>query len=145
VFCDAAVMRFGEGVQTPDWVRNWAATRDAECYTPWGFGTWAVTRHTDGAVLGYCGLVLFPDLDGRAEVEIGYRLAREHWGQGYATEAALAVRDFARERLALTRLVALIDPGNIASVAVARKLGMHHERNVMMPGYTHPDQLWVTD
>jgi RimJ/RimL family protein N-acetyltransferase len=79
VFCDPEVMHFGDGAQTPEWVRTWAATRDTECYTPWGFGPWAVTRLSDGAVLGYCGLFLYPDLGGRAEIELDYRLAQEHW------------------------------------------------------------------
>jgi hypothetical protein len=145
VFCDAEVMRFGDGAQTPAWVADWVATRDAECYTPWGFGPWAVARNTDDAVLGYCGLFLFADLAGRAEVEIGYRLARPYWGQGYATEAAMAARDVALGRLGITRLVALIDPANGASIAVARKLGMRYEREVMMPGYTHADHLYTLE
>ena len=79
--------------------------------------------------------VLLPHVNGRPEVEIGYRLARAWWGRGYATEAVLAARDYAFDTLGLSRLIALIDPANAASIRVARKAGMHYETDVMMPGY----------
>ena len=60
-------------------------------------------------------LTAWPDIDGRSEVEIGYRLARSAWERGYATEAARAVRDHAFGALGLGRLIALIDPANTAS------------------------------
>jgi len=94
-------------------------------------------------VIGYCGLFFFPDIEGQAEVEIGYRLARSVWGKGYATEAAKAVRDYAFNVLRLERLIAMIDPSNIASIRVAEKIGMHYEKEVMFEGYTHPDHVYV--
>ena len=73
----------------------------------------------------------FPDVNGRAEIEIGYRLARAHWGQGYATEAVTAVRDYAFAALEMPRLIALIDPANTTSIRVAEKAGMRYEADVM--------------
>ena len=93
--------------------------------------------------MGYCGLFFFPDIDGQAEVEIGYRLARAVWGKGYATEAAQAVRNFAFTTLDIKRLIAMIDPSNIASIRVAKKIGMHYEKDVMFEGYDHPDHVYV--
>lgn len=73
-------------------------------------------------VIGYCGLFYFPDIGGQPEVEIGYRLARAFWCQGYATEAARAVRDYSFRVLGLPRLIAMIDPQNTASIRGAFRL-----------------------
>jgi len=58
------------------------------------------------------------------DVEIGWRLVREHWGRGYATEAARAVVDWAFATFPVDRILALADPANDASIAVMRRLGM---------------------
>jgi RimJ/RimL family protein N-acetyltransferase len=76
-------------------------------------------------------------------VEIGYRLARSAWGKGFATEAARAVRDVAVHTLGIKRLIAIIDPANTASIRVAQKIGMHHESEVRLEGYDHPDHVYV--
>jgi RimJ/RimL family protein N-acetyltransferase len=68
---------------------------------------------------------------------------RSAWGRGYATEAARAVRDFAFGDLGMQRLIAIIDPSNIASIRVAEKIGMHHDAEVMLEGYTHPDHVYI--
>jgi RimJ/RimL family protein N-acetyltransferase len=78
-------------------------------------------------------------------VELGYRLARSAWGKGYATEATIAVRDHAFTSLGMKRLIAIIDPSNLASVRVAEKLGMRFESEVMLEGYTHPDHVYALD
>lgn len=142
VFGDAEVMRFGPGVQTPQWVRGWLR-RCMEDDRKVGFGPWAVVAKSGRAVIGYCGLSYFPDIGGRPEMEIGYRLARPFWGQGYATEAAAAVRDYGFGVLCLPRLIALIDPRNVASLRVAEKIGMRYEREVMLEGYSHPDYVYA--
>ena len=95
--------------------------------------------------MGYCGLQHFPDIDGQSEVEIAYRLIRRFWGQGFATEAVCAVRDFAFDSLKLSRLIAMIDPHNGASIRVAEKAEMIHEKDVMFEGYNHPDRVYVVE
>jgi [ribosomal protein S5]-alanine N-acetyltransferase len=142
VFCDADVMRFSDGIKTKEWVQAWLETC-LERYQTWGFGPYAVVEQSSQNEIGYCGLFFFPDLDGQAEVEIGYRLARSAWGQGYATEAAKAVRDFAFTTLGIKRLIAIIDPSNGASIRVAEKIGMKYEKDIMLKGYTHPDHIYV--
>jgi [ribosomal protein S5]-alanine N-acetyltransferase len=144
VFGDAQVMRFGDGPQSRAWVEDWLRACQ-EHYAARGYGPYAVTEQRTGELLGYCGLTYFPDVNGRSEVELGYRLARAAWGQGYATEAALAVRDAAFSSLKLQRLVSIIDPGNTASIRVAEKLGMRCEAEVMFPGYDHPDHVYATN
>ncbi len=141
VFGDPEVMRFGPGVQTRKWVRDWIQGC-LESYQRLGFGPWAVVERSSSAVIGYSGLFHFPDLAGQPEIEAGYRLARPFWGQGFATEAVLAIREYAFGILCLPRLIALIDPQNIASIHVAEKAGMHYEKQVMLEGYTHPDHVY---
>ena len=142
VFGDPEVMRFGDGVQTRAWVNRWIEACLAY-YSTRGFGPCAVVEKQGLRLIGYCGLFFFPDVNGRAETEIGYRLNRAAWGQGYATEAAGAVRDYAFSTLGMGRLISIIDPANLASIRVAEKIGMHHEGDVMLEGYTHPDHVYV--
>jgi RimJ/RimL family protein N-acetyltransferase len=143
VFGDPEVMRFGDGVQTKEWIDAWLRTCLERYYQTWGFGPYAVVEKDSHDVIGYCGLFYFPDINGQPEVEIGYRLARAAWGRGYATEAVSAVRDFAFYTLGIRRLIAMIDPANSASVHVAQKIGMRYEQDVMLAGYTHPDHVYA--
>jgi len=141
VFGDPEVMRFGPGVQSEHWVNDWLRGC-LENYHTLGFGPWAVVEKMSRHVIGYSGLFHFPDIDGRSEIEIGYRLARSFWNRGFATEAVLAIRDHGFNVLCLPRLIALIDPNNAASIHVAEKAGMHYEREVMLEDYSYPDHLY---
>ena len=145
VFGDPEVMRFGDGVQTRQWVQDWINHRLESYAQKSGIGPWAVTEKSKDEAIGYCGLFYFPDVCGKPEIEIGYRLARAYWGQGYATEAAQAVCDYAFYSLGLSRLVAMVDPQNLASVRVAEKLGLRYEKDVMFDGYTHPDRVYAIE
>jgi RimJ/RimL family protein N-acetyltransferase len=80
-------------------------------------------------VIGDCGLEIM-ELDGVTEYELGYDLRRDHWGQGFATEAAMAVKAHALGALQLPRLVSLVRSGNRRSARVAEKLGMVWEREM---------------
>jgi len=91
------------------------------------FSAWAMELKATGEFIGRCGLGAW-NLDGDLEVEIGYVLARKFWGQGLATEAAIAARDYGFDRLGFDRLISIIQPGNLASQDVARKVGMRHEK-----------------
>jgi RimJ/RimL family protein N-acetyltransferase len=95
-----------------------------------GFGRrWIVLKQT-GAGIGFTETKLLGEgYVGLAadEVELGWFLAPAHWGNGYATEAARAVRDEAFERLGLPSVIALHHPDNAASGRVMEKLGMTFE------------------
>ena len=143
LFGDPEVMRFGDGVQTKEWIESWLRTCLKRYYQTWGFGPYALVEKDSQDVIGYCGLFYFPDINGQPEVEIGYRLARSAWGKGYATEAVSAVRDFAFHTLGIRRLIAIIDPANTASIRVAQKAGMRYEQEVMLEGYTYPDHVYA--
>jgi RimJ/RimL family protein N-acetyltransferase len=90
-------------------------------------GLWATIHRETGAFIGRCGLLPWT-IDGQYEVEVAYMIAKEYWGQGLGTEAALGVRDYAFERLGLSRLICLIDRDNVASMRVAQNIGMTFER-----------------
>jgi ribosomal-protein-alanine N-acetyltransferase len=81
-----------------------------------------LVRKADGACVGQAGL-LRCEIDGSPEIEIGWWLAASAWGHGYATEAALALRDFAFRELGLGHLSVVLYPENVKSVAVARRIG----------------------
>jgi RimJ/RimL family protein N-acetyltransferase len=127
---DPEVVRYLGGIpltrQHSDNIAGWAQ----QCYAEEGLGLLAVERHEDGAFLGMCGLHhqrSYPD-----DVEVGWRLAREHWGRGYATEAATAWLDHAFVVLGLPRVISITDPPNVRSLAVMHRLGMvfDHEAEV---------------
>lgn len=90
-------------------------------------GLWATADRATGEFLGRCGLLPWT-LDGVFEVEVAYMIAKHRWGEGLATEAAEGIVRHARDTLGLRRLIALVTPGNEASAAVARKVGMAFER-----------------
>lgn len=145
VFCDPEVMKHSDGLQSPGWVRSWIDRMIEECYPLWGFGIWAIAKKPDNAVIGYCGLSRDPDRCQRNESEIGCRLARVHWGQGYGCEAASAARDYGLNTLGLPRLIAIIDPHNLASVHVVQKIGFSFEREISFPHYDYPDHLYALE
>ncbi|WP_300657395.1 GNAT family N-acetyltransferase [Pseudomonas sp.] len=90
-----------------------------------GYGLWALQRKDNGAFVGLTGLrpVGFAAPFCPA-VEMAWRLGRQHWRQGLASEAARAVLDCAFTRLGLEQVVAFTSEGNLASLAVMRAIGM---------------------
>ena len=135
VFGDPEVMRYGDGTKDIEWVRKWLRGCLEDYYSKWGFGLWAVVEKRSMTVMGFCGLSRFGDVGGQPETEIGYRLARRYWGNGFATEAASAVRDYGFRTLNLSRMISIIDPRNSASIGVAKKAGLSFEKEVMFQGY----------
>jgi [ribosomal protein S5]-alanine N-acetyltransferase len=135
IFGDAEVMKYGRGTESPEWVRRWLRGCLEDYHQKWGFGLWAVVEKKSRETIGYCGLSRFEDVGGQPETEIGYRLARGYWGQGFATEAVRAVRDYGFGTLCLSRLIAIIDARNVASIRVAEKIGMRYEKDVVFQGF----------
>jgi RimJ/RimL family protein N-acetyltransferase len=137
-FADPEAMRYiGDGstadlAGSEDAVRLWL-----ERWEAWGIGMFVVERVEDWRVLGRAGFLRWDPETweiGGSETELGWGLAREHWGHGYATEAALALRDWVFGGHGPTRLISLIQHGNLRSVRVAEKLGERYERHVEVRG-----------
>jgi RimJ/RimL family protein N-acetyltransferase len=121
-----AVMRWLGGV----WSRedHEAAFDRLQSYqAEFGHTFWVVERKSDGAFLGFCGLkrVNNPGADAIAgDMEIGWRLREDAWGQGFAKEAAAKCLDLAFDRFGAERVVALTARGNVPSMGLMTRLGM---------------------
>jgi ribosomal-protein-alanine N-acetyltransferase len=119
-------MRFITGVPSSKAQALAALSKYLHRWQTHDFGLWAVRFKDDPTLLGWCGLDF---LDTTAEIEVGYGLARSHWGRGVSTEAARASLEFGFEHLDLDRIVAVARPENTASRHVMEKLGMKYVRN----------------
>ncbi len=122
---DPEVMRYIGSGETVDRNGSWRSMAGFNGHwTLRGFGMWAIERRSDGAFIGRTGWHHPPYWPA---LEVGWVLARDAWGRGYAREAARAALDFAHDRLPPQRMVSFIRPGNERSVKVALALGARHE------------------
>ena len=103
-------------------VNAWIA-QQLQRYAEYGFGLWAVADRSSGTVIGQCGITMQSCPD-RLVPEVGYLFRRSAWGHGYATEAAIACRDYAFHRLGLPEVFSLIRDNNYPSQRVALRNGM---------------------
>jgi RimJ/RimL family protein N-acetyltransferase len=94
----------------------------------YGFGLWAAERIIDGELLGFVGVRHIPfEADFTPALEIGWRLRRDAWGNGYATEAARVSVDYAFDVLGVPEVLAMARPTNTSSLRVMERLGMTHD------------------
>ncbi|HEY2115132.1 MAG TPA: GNAT family N-acetyltransferase [Candidatus Angelobacter sp.] len=101
-----------------------------------GHGLWATVLKGSGELIGDCGCTL-QEVESRNEIEVGYHVRRDLWGNGYATEAAQACMQYAFTRLGATRVISMIRPENLQSRRVAEKNGMTCEKIIFWRGYEH--------
>ncbi|GGI84929.1 N-acetyltransferase [Polymorphobacter multimanifer] len=102
-----------------------------------GHSFWAMESRDDQQFLGFCGLKIAPeDIPGiENAIEIGWRLRRSKWGQGYAREAAQATLEWGWSNLAVDRIIAITTPGNHRSQALMLRLGMVYRPDL---DFDHP-------
>jgi RimJ/RimL family protein N-acetyltransferase len=124
-----------------------------------GLGAFIVETAADRRVVGWAGLMIFDtrgwtpstwaQAGSHAQPELGWSLTRAHWGFGYATEAAAAIRDWAYESRSIDLLVSLISPHNVRSQRVAERIGAkptetvtpaHTEQNTVV--WRHAPAAW---
>ena len=92
-----------------------------------GYGLWAVERRDTSEFIGFTGLAPMPSgIPGEGGVEVGWRLAKQHWGFGFATEAALSSLEFAFTELGLTHVNSITAASNTRSRSVMERIGMRH-------------------
>lgn len=103
-------------------VRGWIQW-NIENYAKYGFGLWAVVRKKTGEMIGDCGITM-QNIDGAWLPEIGYHIHKKYWRQGYGSEAARAVRDWAFENTEYDCLYSYMKYTNISSYSTAIAIGM---------------------
>jgi len=162
---DPAVARYiGAGnPRLPCETEQWLADIEAS-YRNANLGQLAVIRRSDGERVGRCGLsdsaieaTLSPDrlrkgwffsahVPPGTEVqrlpELGYTFGKDHWGKGYATEAARAVYRYASERLSFPEIMSVIHSDNVGSRAVAAKFGVRYVDVIEMAGRSFERYSW---
>lgn len=90
-------------------------------YKLYGYGRWSVVTKDEGEFIGWCGLKNHPQ---EGFIDLGYRLFKSVWGNGYATEAAKACLDYGHYELGIEEIIARVLPDNRASIRVIEKIGM---------------------
>jgi ribosomal-protein-alanine N-acetyltransferase len=127
---DPEVMRFSiTGPETRADIQTRYLPGCLKRYSRDGLGQWAVVLKSSGICVGECGICV-QEVDGEREFEISYRMRRDCWGIGLATEAARACRDYGFKQAGLHRLISIVESGNAASIRVAEKIGMKLEKRV---------------
>lgn len=132
---DAETMRWYPAPYDRARVAGWI-TRSVESYRVNGFGLCAIDDAATGELVGDAGPT-YQDVDGTAHVELGWHVRRDRWGEGIATEAGAAWRDWCWANTDVDHLISLIRPENRQSWRVAEKLGMTEWRRTVRAGYDH--------
>lgn len=137
---DADVMYAYEGSFSKDEVQAWL-DKQMERYRELGFGLWAVVLKETGIMIGQCGLSM-QDYNNSKVMEIGYLFQKAYWHHGYASEAAIACKEYAFNKLKANEVYSIIRDTNIPSQNVAIRNGMtcvdkfiKHYRGVDMPHF----------
>ena len=139
---DAAWIRFigDRGVRTIEDAVAYIERGPRASYAQHGFGLWLVELSDDATPIGMCGLIRRDSLPGP---DLGFAFLPAFRSQGYAFEAASAVREFARSRVRLPSLLAIVDPANGPSIRLLKKLGFVFERMMTVPGDDHEVQVFA--
>jgi RimJ/RimL family protein N-acetyltransferase len=139
ICADPEVMRYLPGILTREesakqierFVRHWEEH---------GYGLWAIEEKKTGTFIGFIGLLRQDDWsEGEHKVEVGWRLDRSFWGNGLATEGALASLRYGFNRLKLPRIISICDPRNSASWRVMEKCGLTYQGEIHWRGY---EDIW---
>jgi ribosomal-protein-alanine N-acetyltransferase len=141
VYCDPRVMRFipGGALADTEAVRA-MLERYASAQAEHGFSSWAVVERETGRLIGDVGFGIFQPT---GEIELGYTLARDCWGRGYATEAARACLTAALVHLEVPRIITVVDAENEASLRVPERIGMTSTETI--EAYGRPHVLFAID
>jgi len=129
------------GVRDLDGALRYIHDGPAASYARHGFGLWRVELREGGEPIGICGLLrrdTLPDPD------LGYAFLQRHWRRGYAVEAGEAVLRYARDTLALPQVLAIVSPGNAASIKVLSCLGMHAQGTIRLASENRDVRLFAT-
>ena len=122
VLSDPQSMVHYSGAFSSDKVKHWI-NRNIERYESDGYGLWAMIRKSDNAFLGDCGITN-QIINGAVHPEIGFHVIKKYCNCGYATEAALGCKNYAFDKLKLSKIYSYTRVENLASRRVSEKIGM---------------------
>jgi len=111
--------------------KNYIVEGPVASYESFGYGLYLVELTRNREPIGICGILR---RDFHDHAELGFALMPGYRGNGYAVEAVQATVDFARDKLRLTQIIAITDPGNVNSIKVLEKLGMTFDKRLELPG-----------
>lgn len=139
---DIEVMYAYEHAFSNDEVQAWLDNQIRR-YKQYGFGLWAIIKKDTNECIGDCGLT-YQDFNGKEVLEIGYHLQKKFWHQGFATEVAIACKEYAFNKLNANEVFSIIRDNNIPSQKVAIRNGMticgeftKHYYNMDMPHWVY--------
>lgn len=121
----------------PDGVRTAEETREELEYYLQGhpkdsrLGLWATIEKATGRLIGRGGLLMW-EIEGQTEIEIAYMIDKARWNEGFGSESARGLVDYAFETLNLPKVIALIDPEHNASIRTAKSAGLAFEKETIM-------------
>ena len=116
-------------IRTLDDARAYIVNGPVASYAKNGFGLYLIVLKEANESIGMCGLIR---REGLEDVDIGYALLPRYWSNGYAVEAAQAVKEYAKNVVGLKRIVAIVDPANQGSIRVLEKIGLRYEKMIRL-------------
>lgn len=104
-----------------------------------GIGRWAVVLKENNKFIGWAGLKYVDEPMNALPCyyDLGYRFIRKYWGKGYATEASVALIDYAFNKLKIPCIYAFIETDNLKSRRVLEKIGFHEDKSMTIDGIPH--------
>jgi len=108
-------------------------------YTENGIGRWAVIEKATGKFVGWSGLKLIKETNNKHTnyYDLGYRFSKQYWGKGYATETAIAAKNYGFEVLKLDEIIGIADIANLGSIHVLEKVGLKRISTFEYHGIEH--------
>jgi [ribosomal protein S5]-alanine N-acetyltransferase len=135
ILCDPETMRYYPRPLERQEVDDWIDRRIMQ-YKNDGHGLWGVILKSEQKLIGDCGL-LFQDVNGIDELEVGYQFNKNYWSRGLATEAARGCMGYAFKELGAHKIISMIRPENIPSRRVAEKNGLRIEKEIFWRDFDH--------
>lgn len=130
------------GVRTLDDAERYIAERLVGSYERHGYGLYVVERREEPGPIGICGLV---KRDALPDADIGFAFLPEFWSAGYAYESAAAVKQHALGALGMSRLLAITNDDNVASIRLVEKLGLAYVRMMELAPGEAPVRLFALE
>ncbi|MGE0882046.1 MAG: GNAT family N-acetyltransferase [Blastocatellales bacterium] len=135
IWGDAETMQYFPKTLNRQEISEWI-DRNLQRYENYGHGLWAAILKSEQKLVGDCGLV-FQEVDGVEELEVGYHFNKNYWGRGLAAEAARGCLNYAFQELGRQRVISMIRPENTSSRRVAERNGLKIEKEIFWRGYQH--------